>query len=255
MRARLLNVLLLAALAVAFSRLWLFLGEPPPSLPPVPAGVAAPEETTAASEQIAAAGETGPAAYDVIVARDLFSPARGVVPPAPIGTPKPAARAQPPPKLTLYGVVIVEGEKAAFIQEGAQEARPRKVRENESFAGGVVKAIRPDGVTFLFAGSEIIVPLRAPKERVGAPSPRDQDAGGSTPRPGAPAASPRRQMPTATPQMPVPGRSRQMPPAPGMPADDSPFENEIEVFGNEEFPEGGMPGDDMPGADGEGVED
>jgi hypothetical protein len=193
--------------------------------------------------------------YDVIVARDLFSPARGVVPPAPIGTPKPAPKPQSPPKLTLYGVVITDGEKAAFIQEGPQEARPRKVRENENFAGGVVKAIRPDGVTFLFAGSEIIVPLRAPKERVGAPSPRDQEAGVSAPRPEAPAAAPRRQMPTAAPQMPVPARSRQAPPAPGMPAADSPFENEIETFGHEEFPEGGMPGDDLPGAADEGVED
>jgi len=70
--------------------------------------------------------------------------------------------------------VIVDGEKSAYLQEGAQESRPRKVRENDNFAGGVVKAIRPDGVTFLFAGSEINVPLRTPKDVAGTPPPRGQ---------------------------------------------------------------------------------
>ena len=122
-------------------------------------------------EQDAEVAEPRPEVYDVIVARDLFSPTRGVVPPAPAAAAKPAPKPQPAPKLTLYGVVIIDGEKTAYLQEGTQEARPRKVRENENFAGGVVKAIRPDGVTFLFAGSEINVPLRTPKDGAGAPSP------------------------------------------------------------------------------------
>ena len=122
----------------------------------------------------------------MIVARDLFSPARGVVPPAPAVAGKPAPKPLPPPKLTLYGVVILDGEKSAYLQEGTQQGRPVKVRENENFANGVVKTIRPDGLTFLFGGSEINVPLRTPKEGAVAPPPAAQDAAVAAPRPQAP---------------------------------------------------------------------
>lgn len=168
-RTRLLNVVLLAALALAAARLSVFLRELPPTLP---ASVA--DEPAAQSPVEGPAGrEPHPAApanpenYDVIVARNLFSPTRGVVAPAPTSG-IPAPKPQPAPKLTLFGVVIVDGERSAFLQEGTQEAKPRKVRENEQFAGGTVGAIRADGLTFLFAGQEITVPLRTPK--VGLPA-------------------------------------------------------------------------------------
>jgi hypothetical protein len=257
-RVRFLNVLLLAAVALALSRLWLFLGEPAPSLPSAPA-----EEATAAAEpqqeKPAEPAQPRPEEYDVIVARDLFSPTRGVVPPAPLAAPKALPKPLAAPKLTLYGVVIVDGAKAAFLQEGSQEGRPRKVRENESFAGGVLKAIRPDGVTFVFGGNEISVPLRTPKPGAGsAGSGRDQETGGAAPQPGTPMALPRRQMPavlpqmpmptpggqmpTGFPQMPIPTQGRQMPQPPQI---GPPGEPGSAAFGNEEFPEAPLPGEEF----------
>ena len=154
--------------------------------------------------------------------------------------------------MTLYGVVIIDGERTAYLLEGAQEGRPRKVRENESFAGGVVKTIRPDGVTVLFSGSEIDVPLRTPKPA--ATAPRGQEAGGASPRPETPAAFPRRQLPTAAQQSQKPAPGRPAPAAsgmpigaPGMPAVMVPDETGVEAFGDEEFPEAIMPGEEAPG--------
>jgi hypothetical protein len=247
-RIRLLNLLLLSAVVLAVSRLWIFLGEPPPALPAIGAGTTTPATEQIEREQVAEVPESRPEAYDVIVARDMFSPARGVVPPAPSAATKPPPKALAPPNLTLSGVVIIDGDKAAYLQEGSQEARPRKVRENENFAGGVLKAIRPDGVTFLFAGSEINVPLRIPKDGAGAPSPRGLGSGGTIPRaesPVAPVALPRRQKPIGAQQvqMPVPGR----PPgaAPRMPGAAPPVQPESEVFEDEEFPEEFPPGEEV----------
>jgi len=245
-RTRLLNVALLAALALAVSRLWLFLGEPPPSLPAITRGTTLPQAAPTAPENKPAVAEPGPEAYDVIVARDLFSSARGVVPPAPVTATKPAAKPQPPPKLTLSGVVIIDGERTAYLQEGTQDGRPRKVRENESFANGVVKAIRPDGITFLFAGSEINVPLRIPKDGAGASSPGRPETGNAVPRSQAPVTFPRRQVP--------PGAQQGQTPAPGRPASARPGTQTVapptepggEVFEEEEFPEEFPPGGEVP---------
>lgn len=246
MRIRLLNLLLLSILVLAVSRLWLFLGEPPPALPATSAAPAPSAPESAEAVQTPEVPESRPEEYDVIVARDLFSQARGVVPPAPSAAVKPAAKPQPAPKLTLSGVVILDGEKTAYLQEGTQESRPRKVKENENFAGGVVKTIRPDGITFLFANSEINVPLRTPKDAAGAPSPRGPGAVGSVPRPAAPVALPRSMTPPgAQPgQMPVPGRPARA--AQRMPVVAPPEDLGDEVFEDEEFPEEFLPGEEEP---------
>jgi len=242
-----LNAVLLVALVLASTRLWLFLDEPPPVLPAIAVGAAVPAAGAADRGQKAEVAQFRPEAYDVIVARDLFSPTRGVVPPAISAAAIPAAKPQSPPKLTLYGVVIIDEEKAAYLQEGTQESRPRKIRENENFAGGVVKTIRADGLTFLFAGSEINVPLRTPKVGPEASSPRGQGVGGAAPRPEAAAAFPRRQtQPGSQPgMMPAPGRP--VVGAPGMPTLVPPAEPGGEFFVDEEFPEGPIPGGEMPG--------
>jgi hypothetical protein len=239
-----LNIVLLAAVVLAVSRLWLFLGEPPPALPAINAVTTTPAPEQIAREQDAEVAESRPEVYDVIVARDMFSPARGVVPPAPAAAIKPPPKALPAPKVTLYGVVIIDGEKTAYLQEGTQEVRPRKVRENENFAGGVLKTIRPDGVTFLFSGSEINVPLRTPKDGAGASSPRGQGAVGVVPRAEAPVAFPRRQTPPGIQQgqMPVPGRTSGTAPrmpgvGPMIPGVAPPAGPGGEVFEDEELPE------------------
>jgi hypothetical protein len=230
-RLRLVNLLLAALLALSAARLWTAVRAPQPQLPPEPvaqtaAGAGAIAESTAAGAP-AAGGTEG---YDAIVARDLFSAARGVVPPEPAAAAKPAPKPPVQPKLTLTGVVIVDGEKAAYLQEGAQEAKPRKVREGEGFAGGTVKLIRPDGITFLFAGSEVAVPLRTPKDAGPAPRP-----GEVAPAPPAqPIPAPRRPgqppLPNAAGQLRRPGQM--IPGAPRM----TPAVEEESSFDEEELP-------------------
>ena len=240
MRTRLLNLLLLAALGLAVSRLWTLVREPPPVLPAIETVAAPAARGTAEGEEPGAPAQIRPESYDVIVARDVFSPARGVVPPAPTAAAATAVKT-PPPRLTLYGVVILDGEKSAYLLEGAQEGRPRKVREGENFAGGTVKEIRSGGVTFLFAGGEIVVPLRTPKEGGGAT--QGQNSAAAVQRPEPPAALPRRlAQPGAQPaQMPLPGR--QIPAAPGMrPADPSDQSVGVEEY----FPQEPFGGGDEP---------
>jgi hypothetical protein len=243
-RTRLLNLLLAAVLALAVARLATALRSPGPELPGIPEASApgvAPSAATGAEPEETAAG-TRPEGYEVIVARDLFSAARGVIPPAPPAAGKPAAAPPPQPKLTLSGVVIIDGEKTAFLQEGAQEARPRKVREGESFAGGTVKVIRPDGVTFLFAGKEITVPLRMPKEggaaAVGAALPQPDSTQRRVPQPVFPTNQTGQ---VRRPQQAVPGAPRVVPPT----IEEEPVLDDEEVImegeeGTEEFDEEGL---------------
>lgn len=253
MRTRLLNLALLVTLILAASRLWLFLGEPPPALPAITAGATAPAAGSTNSEQKTEVMDLRPEIYDVIVARDLFSATRGVVPSAP--APTSAPRLQPAPKLTLYGVVISDEEKAAYLQEGTQDGRPRKVRENEHFAGGIVKIILPDAIIFSFSGSEIKVPLRAPKFGAESAASRTPAPGGAAvPRPGSPAEFPRRQLPTGVRQgqLPIPGRPAIAPPSPpaafpGMSSGVPAAEPVGEGFEEEEFPEGSTPAGEDPG--------
>jgi hypothetical protein len=269
-RTRLLNLVLLLALALASQRLWEFLSEPAPVLPapaarPAPAPAVEAEPAAAAPE--GAAGASRAEGYDVIVARDLFSATRGVVPPAPVAAARPVAKPQPPPKLTLSGVVILDGERSAFLQEGTGDARPRKVKEGERFAGGTVTAIRPDGVTFQFGGADVVIPLRTPKDappgaaapatgavpRVGAATTQDPRAGAQAPFPRRfvqPSTQPpgnRVGVPGATPAPGVP----QFVPAPVVPDDGEGDEEEVAPDDGEEFNDEDLPPDteDDPGAE------
>lgn len=244
MRTRLLNLLLAAVLALAVARLSTALRSPGPGLPPIPEVSApeAPPSAAPAQEPEGTAAGAGPEGYEVIVARDLFSAARGVIPPAPPAAGKPAPAPPPQPKLTLSGVVIIDGEKTAFLQEGTQEARPRKVREGESFAGGTVKVIRPDAVTFLFGGKEITVPLRTPKEggatAVAPPLPQPDAAQRRVSQPGFPTDQSGQ---VRRPQQGVPGAPRFVPP----PVEEEPVLDEEEILmegedGTEEFDDEGL---------------
>jgi hypothetical protein len=230
-RPWILNLLLVAGLLVAGSRLWSLWQAPLPDLPKP----AAPARSQAESEvESGDEPEAKPEDFEVIAAKDLFSPARGVVPAvvAKAGELPPAQKPQPAPKVTLAGVVIVDGEIAAFLQEGSQDSRPRKVREGESFAGGKVTAIRPDGVTMLFASGEVSVPLRTPKD--GGPSLPAATPAGRFVQPGRATAPVPAQV---RPQQPL------KPPMPGVPTYVPPDEEEPlpdeELFEEEGLEEGG----------------
>ncbi|CAK0777654.1 hypothetical protein CCP3SC1_80050 [Gammaproteobacteria bacterium] len=71
-----------------------------------------------------------------------------------VGVPSSPAR-----KVALYGVIIVDGKKIAILQDG--QSPPRNIREGDSFAGGVITAIRSNGVTFRYAGQDLNIPLGA----------------------------------------------------------------------------------------------
>ncbi len=184
------NLLLAVGVMVAVARLAGYWRQPLPSLP------AAPEPPPAASP----VGQLHPSAlaeedYGVIVSRNLFSPIRSVAPPSPSGEAPAPAPAAPPPKITLYGVVIEDGgEKTAYLKEDSQGqgTKPRAVREGDTVSGGKVSAIGSNRVTLVFGGKEVIVPLRSPKGKVAAP-----------PRP--PVAAPPR--PSQPPRLQPPGRS------------------------------------------------
>jgi hypothetical protein len=216
-RIRFVNLLLAALLVLAAVRLWTALRAPLPQLPPPPAAESpGGMEAAAAAPPAESPAGAGAEGYDAIVARDLFSAARGVIPPAPPPAAKPAPKPAAQPKLTLSGVVIVDGEKSAYLLEGTQEARPRKVREGEAFAGGTVKLIRPDGITFLFGGSEITVPLRTPKDAGGAARPAEVAATPVRPdalprRAGQPAPPPGTAGQVRRPPQAIPGMPRLMP--------------------------------------------
>jgi hypothetical protein len=223
-RVRLLNLLLLAALLLASSRLLQLLREPAPALPPSETEAAAPSEMPGGDDAATAPPvEPQPESYDVIVARNPFSPTRGVVQPSPVAGAKPAAPPAPPPKLTLYGVVIVNGDRTAYIQEGAQESRPKKVKEKDHIGGGVVSAIRPDGVTVVFGGTEVSIPLRSPK---------DVPAAAGAPAAAARGKAPQKVQRRAVPTPPAPGQMP-MPAAPGqpvMPTGQEPAESGMPAF-------------------------
>jgi hypothetical protein len=257
-RTRLLNLLLMAALALAASRLWLFLREPPPVLPAIGPSATQPAPETP-REQPAPPVEVRPESFEVIVARDVFSSARGVVPPAPPAAAKPPDKPPTPPKIVLSGVVILDGEKSAYLQEGTQEVRPRKIREGEHFAGGVVQTIRPDGITFLFGGDEIAIPLRSPKEgqaaaQVQAPAQSPAPGAGAAQRPAAPVPIPRRLNQPVVQQGRPAVPARQVPPATVVPRFTPPAEPAEEDTGGEElFPDDSEV--DEPGAVDEGLEE
>jgi|GEM_PF-4580099 len=63
-------------------------------------------------------------------------------------------------QLVLYGVIIVDGKKTALLQDVSQ-THPRNIHEGESFAGGVITAIRSNGVTFRYAEQDLNIPLGA----------------------------------------------------------------------------------------------
>lgn len=69
------------------------------------------------------------------------------------------------PGLQLYGVVIIEpGSRLAFIQDASRRGQLRKVREGQTVAGALVKAIQPDRVILVSSGGEVSLMLRSKKE-------------------------------------------------------------------------------------------
>jgi hypothetical protein len=167
-------------------------------LPPLPAprkaaGAAGPE--TPAQENAAPDRLT---AYNVIVAKYLFSPSRTE------GAPEVAKPAVPlPPKPTLLGVVVDGPASRAYLEDPSTK-RVFGYQVGDNVAGGKLEKIADDRIQISRSDGTMDVLLRDPaKPKPPAPAP-------ATP-PGAPAGAP---VGTAPPRMETPPGA---PPAPGRP--------------------------------------
>jgi hypothetical protein len=165
---------------------------PPPPAPRKPAGAAAPE--TPAQENAAPDRLT---AYNVTVAKYLFSPSRTE------GAPEVAKPAVPlPPKPTLLGVVVDGPASRAYLEDPSTK-RVFGYQVGDNVAGGKLEKITDDRIQISRSDGVMDVLLRDPaKPKPPAPAPTPP-AGAPAGAPGAP-VPPRAENPPATPI--VPGR-------------------------------------------------
>jgi len=163
---------------------------PPPPAPRKPAGAAGPE--TPAQENAAPDRLT---AYNVIVAKYLFSPSRTE------GAPEVAKPAVPlPPKPILLGVVVDGPASRAYLEDPSTK-RVFGYQVGDNVAGGKLEKITDDRIQISRADGVMDVMLRDPaKPKPPAPA----QAAPPTGAPGAP-VPPRAETPPATPPI-VPGR-------------------------------------------------
>ena len=158
--------------------------------------------------------------FNVVAARNLFSPTRTE---APVAAATPAAPQLPKPN--LYGIILRDGAPVAYLEDPASK-RVGGYRVGDAVAGGTVKRIGADHVVLNRPEGDISVRLRDPSKPRPAAQPAAGPTGtpppgmpGATPLPGVPpvAASPQPQQPDGTvtrqplPQSPVLPR-RPLPP-------------------------------------------
>lgn len=108
----------------------------------------------------------------LIVKNNLFSPMRGIAPPAPPPAPKPpepkpAPPPPPPPpeppNLTLNGIILDQyGEYIALIQK--DDGPAKRVRVGDSFDGIAVIGIKPRTVQLIWNDKEIMLDMKRIKK-------------------------------------------------------------------------------------------
>jgi hypothetical protein len=154
------------------------------------------------------AGTTGSAdsprppasAYNVVAARNLFSPTRTEAPSSSVVT------ASPLIKPNLFGVVVRERGSIAYLEDPTTK-RVAGYRVGDRIMGGTVQAIKADGVTIDAPGGAMDVRLHDP----GKPRATPATAAG-TPQPGVGPVLPGVIPPaTPTPPMPMPPQAMQPP--------------------------------------------
>ncbi len=147
---------------------------PSPEMRPRPAPAAAPAPPVDAPPASAAA-------YNVVAARNLFSPTRSE---APLSAADGAGSTVV--KLNLHGVVLRDQNPVAYLED-PQTKRVAGYRVGDAIAGGTVQTIAADRVVIARPDGLMDVRLRDPsKPRPAAPA--APPAGLTAPVPGAPAA-------------------------------------------------------------------
>jgi len=181
----------------------------------------------ASSAEPAPAGDSrlAPQAYNVIAARNLFSPTRSETSGPAVAGNAPALIAKP----SLHGVVLREGSPIAYLEDPLTK-RIAGYRIGDPIAGGTVQTISADAVVISRPDGMVDVRLRDPSKprptplptgQAGAPGqpplPGQSPAGGQLPNqglmpvPGPGVPSPRPFTPSGTPV--VPGQPMPPPPA------------------------------------------
>jgi len=183
---------LIALLAVAYVVRELRAPAPMPSAARRPAPAPAPVSVTPPPP----APVTPPGGYNVVAARNLFSPTRSESPVSPVAAGAPAV-----PKPNLYGILLRDGNPVAYLEDPTTK-RVAGYRLGDSVAGGTLKQIAADHVVLNRPEGDVSVGLRDPSK----PRPAVATAPGQ-------AASPRPAVPGAPP---VPGVAP-IPGAPGIP--------------------------------------
>jgi hypothetical protein len=180
---------------------------------------ASPGEPAATSD-----ARPGAQAYNVIAARNLFSPTRSeTAGPATGAGSAPALIAKP----SLHGVVLRDGSPIAYLEDPLTK-RIAGYRIGDPIAGGTVQTISADAVVISRPDGMVDVRLRDPSKPRPAPPPAVQQPApgqpqpgqlpdrGAVPVPGPTQVPPRTFTPPATAPQPVPPQAIQ-PPAPGQP--------------------------------------
>jgi len=121
--------------------------------PPAPRAVSAP-----APAAPAAAGDVGPAAYEVIAARTLFNPSRSET--AAVAA---AAAAPAGPKPILYGVVVDGGKSRAFLEDPAFK-RVAGYSVGDTVGGGTIQKIADDRVVIVRPEGLVEILLQDPSK-------------------------------------------------------------------------------------------
>ena len=179
---------------------------------PAPRGARRAAPAAAAATGVAPAGaETTPGAYNVVAARNLFSPTRSEAPISPIAGGPPTA------KPNLYGISLSDGNSVAYLEDPITK-RVAGYRLGDIVAGGTLKQISADSVVLNRPDGDLNVRLRDPaKPRVAAGGPPGPPGVSLPALPGVPSVAPPgvHTMPPMT--FPPPPASGLAPPTSGPP--------------------------------------
>src|SRR5438445_11714332 len=173
---------------------------------PMPLPVGGRRAATAGSAAVTDPPRPPASAYNVVAARNLFSPTRTEAPTSG------GVATTPLLKPNLFGVVVRESGSIAYLEDPTTK-RVAGYRVGDRILGGTVQAIKVDGVTIDAPGGAMDVRLHDP----GKPRATPATAAG-TPQPSVAPALPGVIPPTTAPPMTTPPHAVGQPPMqPGQP--------------------------------------
>ncbi|PYM88499.1 MAG: hypothetical protein DME13_02050 [Candidatus Rokuibacteriota bacterium] len=166
---------------------------------PMPLPVGGRRAAGPAMSTVTDTAKTPPSAYNVVAARNLFSPTRTEAPSSTSVTALPVSRPN------LFGVVVRDSGSIAYLEDPTTK-RVAGYRVGDKIQGATVQAIKADGVTIDGPGGPMDVRLHEPNK------PRAMPAAATATPPSVAPALPGVIPPAAT--APAPSQAAQPPPQP-----------------------------------------